>query len=92
MDHQAFLVRQAHTLAWVICVVTYLVMLGLGILEGATDLYAVGRACAATLAVGLLGRLAQMVLARAPGNDFELLAPVRAVEGEPSEPQTAAGT
>jgi hypothetical protein len=57
--------RRLHTVLWLACVVTYVAMLTSHVAAGGSDLWAMVKASASTLAVAILGRAILSLLARA---------------------------
>lgn len=57
--------RRLHLTTWLLCVVTYVGVLGSNLAQGGTDLLGMLKAMAATLAVALLARLLLGILSRA---------------------------
>jgi hypothetical protein len=57
--------RRLHTMLWLACVATYVAMLTSHVAAGGSDLWAMVKASASTLAVAMLGRATLSLLARA---------------------------
>jgi hypothetical protein len=57
--------RRLHTMLWLACVATYVAMLTSHVAAGGSDLWAMVKAIASTLAVAVLGRATLSLLARA---------------------------